>query len=121
MVRLKLWLTSFSEHTQPIPLGLTNWFGAFRKLPDTYVLNHESLDSYLWLRFLKLSVIICFVGCLITWPVLFPVNATGGGTQTQLDLLSFSNVINKKRYYAHTFIAWIFLSTHPTPKPYDTY
>ena len=44
-------------------------------------------------------------------PVLFPVNATGGGGQKQLDLISFSNVTNNKnRYYAHTFVAWIFFS-----------
>jgi calcium permeable stress-gated cation channel len=56
------------------------------------------------------------VGCSITWPVLFPVNATGGPTnppQEQLDILSFSNIdtsqsSGKNRLYAHTFIGWIF-------------
>jgi len=54
-------------------------------------------------------VVICFVGCIITWPILFPVNATGQGGQKQLNILSFSNIKNKQRYYAHTFVAWIFL------------
>jgi len=40
---------------------------------------------------------------------LFPVNATGGGGQQQLDILSFSNVSNVNRYYAHAIVAWIFL------------
>ena len=53
-----------------------------------------------------------FVGACITWPILFPVNATGGGGGKQLDVLSMSN-INKSgsgqyRYYAHTFCSWIF-------------
>jgi hypothetical protein len=57
--------------------------------------------------------VITFVGCLITWPVLFPVNATGGGGGSQLNILSFSNVdssssSNRNRFYAHTFIGWIF-------------
>jgi calcium permeable stress-gated cation channel len=34
-------------------------------------------------------VVICFVGCCITWPVLFPINATGGNNKHQLDLLTF--------------------------------
>lgn len=73
-------------------------------------MQHNSLDGYFLLRYLKIATLICFVGCLITWPVLFPVNATGGGGQKQLDLLSFSNISgNKSRYYAHTFIAWIFI------------
>ena len=88
-----------------------NWIGTFNKIPDSYVLNHHSLDGFLLLRYLKVSVAVCFVGCLITWPVLFPVNATGGGGSKQLDLISFSNVTNtKNRFYAHTFIAWIFFT-----------
>lgn len=44
-------------------------------------------------------------------PILFPVNATGSGGQSQLDVLSFSNINSKTeggRYYAHAFVAWIF-------------
>ncbi|KAL3420550.1 DUF221 domain-containing protein [Phlyctema vagabunda] len=98
------------EKTEKAPDGLLDWLSPFRNIHDTYVLQHQSLDGYLYLRFLKMITFICFAGCCITWPVLFPVNATGGAGQTQLDLLSFSNVANKKRYYAHTFVAWVFLS-----------
>lgn len=61
------------------------------------------------LRYLKISIVICFVGCCITWPILFPINATGHGGQTQLNLLGFGNVEDKNRYYAHTFVAWLFI------------
>ena len=57
-----------------------------------------------------MSIVICFVGCLFTWPILFPVNATGGGHQLQLNILSFSNVKDTNRYYAHVFVAWLFLA-----------
>lgn len=56
-----------------------------------------------------MSIVICLVGCLVTWPILFPVNATGGGGQTQLNILSFSNVKDKNRYLAHTFVAWVYI------------
>jgi hypothetical protein len=61
-----------------------------------------------------MTVVVMFVGACITWPVLFPVNITGGGTGKQLDKLSMSN-INKSgsgqyRYYAHAGCAWIFFS-----------
>ncbi|KAG9237312.1 hypothetical protein BJ875DRAFT_165028 [Amylocarpus encephaloides] len=100
------------EKTTQLPEGRFNWLKQFRAIPDEYVLSHQSLDGYLYLRFLKVLMIVCFVGCCITWPVLFPVNATGGGGQTQFDLLSFSNINDngKNRYYAHVFIAWIFFS-----------
>ncbi len=77
------------------------------------MLQHQSLDAYLYLRYMRMTVIITFVGCCITWPILFPVNITGGGGQTQLDLLSYSNIDNstpsgRNRYYAHLFTAWIY-------------
>lgn len=97
------------ERTPSLPNGLLNWFGAFSKVPDSFVLNHQSLDGFLLLRYLKVASATCLVGCCITWPVLFPVNATGKGGQKELDLLSFGNVVDKNRYYAHVFIAWIFL------------
>ena len=100
----------YRERTPNLPTGLFNWIGTFNKIPDSYVLDHQSLDGYLLLRYLKISVVICFVGCLVTWPVLFSVNATGGGNQKQLNVISFSNVKNSNRFYAHTFIAWIYFS-----------
>ena len=100
------------ERSPDLPNGMFNWIGTFNKIPDSYVLNHHTLDGFLLLRYLKISIAICFVGCLMTFPVLFPVNATGGGGLKQLDLISFGNVTkpNKNRFYAHTFVAWIFFS-----------
>jgi calcium permeable stress-gated cation channel len=90
---------------------LFNWIGEFWKIPDHYALQHQSLDAYLFLRFQRVITTIAFVGCCFLWPILFPVNATGGGGQQQLDILSYSNVdssTNKNRYYAHAFCAWAF-------------
>ena len=103
---------SRSEKSNKLPDSSFGWFKPFRNIRDEYVLNHQSLDGYLYLRFLKMITLICFVGCCVSWPVLFPVNATGDGGKKQLDLLSFSNIgkDQKNRYYAHVFIGWIFFS-----------
>jgi signal recognition particle receptor subunit alpha len=77
-------------------------------LSDEYVLNHHSLDAYLYMRFLKVLTLMAFVGAIITWPILFPVNATGGGGESGLDILSFSNIENDVRYFAHALVAWVF-------------
>ncbi|KAI1503937.1 hypothetical protein F5X99DRAFT_80589 [Biscogniauxia marginata] len=99
------------ERSPALPNGLFNWIGPFWRMPDTHPLQHQSLDAYLFLRFLRILITICFVGCCILWPVLFPINITGGGTAEQVDILSYSNV-NKdtqyNRYYAHALMAWIF-------------
>lgn len=77
---------------------------------DRFVLSQSSIDNFLWLRFFKMLCLMCMVGCFITWPILFPVNATGGGGQTGLDILSFSNTNPGPRYYAQAIIAWVFLA-----------
>ncbi|KAJ0115411.1 phosphate metabolism protein 7 [Diaporthe amygdali] len=100
-----------NERTPALPGGFLNWIVRFWKIPDSLALQTQSLDSYLYLRFIRMTVILCFVGCCITWPVLFPVNITGGGTSAQLDVLSYSNIDPKtqgNRYYAHTFVAWAY-------------
>ncbi|KAI5291752.1 hypothetical protein KEM52_000077 [Ascosphaera acerosa] len=89
--------------------GIFGWIISMAKLPDTYVLRHHSIDAYLLLRYLKIVATICFVGCLIIWPVLFPINATGGAGKTQLDILSLSNISNPNRYYAHAVMAYVFV------------
>ncbi|KAF2806685.1 DUF221-domain-containing protein [Mytilinidion resinicola] len=101
------------QKTPQAQTSLFGWIKDYRNTPDEIVLNADSLDGYLFLRFTKVVVVICFVGCCITWPVLFPVNITGGGGKKQLDKLSFSNVDVKThatRYYAHALVAVVFLS-----------
>ncbi|KAK4228816.1 hypothetical protein QBC38DRAFT_473985 [Podospora fimiseda] len=100
-----------SERSPPLPNGLFNWVGSFWKIPDVYALQHQSLDAYLYIRYLRMALVLCFVGCLITWPILFPVNATGGGNQAQLDILSYANIDQKNqknRYYAHALVMWVY-------------
>ncbi|KAK5991361.1 hypothetical protein PT974_09642 [Cladobotryum mycophilum] len=98
------------ERSPSIPSGWFNWFGAFWKIPDSHALTHQSLDAYLFIRFMRICFIICFVSLLITWPILFPVNATGGMGLKQLEILSYANIdIDKKKnyLYAHTFVGWV--------------
>lgn len=47
----------------------------------------------------------------MTWPILFPVNATGTAPDINgLDILSFSHIEPGPRYYAQVFVAWLFLA-----------
>lgn len=103
-------VTLHSERSPELPSGFVNWFGKFFSIADTHVLHHSSMDGYLFLRFLRVLCSICLTGVLITWPILLPIHATGGGGNTQFDLLSFSNVTKPNRYFAHALVACIFFS-----------
>lgn len=91
--------------------GLLGWKSEYQELKDEFVLGHSSIDNYLWLRFFKILTLMCFVGACITWPILFPVNATGSAPNINgLDILSFSHIQPGPRYYAQVFVSWLFLA-----------
>ncbi|KAH7030857.1 uncharacterized protein B0I36DRAFT_362663 [Microdochium trichocladiopsis] len=101
------------ERTPPLPSGFLNWIPSFWKTPDIHALQHQSLDAYLFLRFLKVLVAICFFGACLTWPILFPINITGGNNLEQLDILTYGNVdtstmSGKNRLFAHALVCWVF-------------
>jgi hypothetical protein len=77
-------------------------------VPDKFLLYHGSLDTYLYLRFLRTAIFICIVGCVITFPILIPINASGGGNSSQLDKISIGNVSDERKLYAHAIVACIF-------------
>lgn len=98
-----------SEKTpSPSHNGIFSWFPSFWSIPDDFVLKHHSLEAYLFLRFLKMIVFICTVGCCITWPILIPVNFMGGGSQSQLNRLAIGNIDEPRLYYAPCIIACSF-------------
>lgn len=72
------------------------------------MLNHSSLDGYLFLRFLRVLAVICVVGILLLWPILIPLHITGGAGNHALDAVTLGNVVNPKRLYAHTALAWVY-------------
>ncbi|EXL66028.1 hypothetical protein FOPG_17777 [Fusarium oxysporum f. sp. conglutinans race 2 54008] len=103
------------ERSPQLPDGFFSWIRAFWRLPDAYALRHQSLDSYLFIRFLRICCAICFVTLCVTWPILLPLNASGGNGKKQLDVFSYSNIniddsTKRNRLYVHCLVAWIVYS-----------
>lgn len=101
------------ERSPELPSGFLNWVGAAWKIPDTWALQHQSLDAYLFLRYLRMTVVIMFVGACITWPILFPIYITGGGPGGQLDMLAMGHIDKdakggKYRYFGTAGAAVLF-------------
>lgn len=96
----------------PEPLsGWWNWVSSMYHIPDSFVSQHHSMDAYLILRFLKLSTIVLLAGVCAIWPILLPVNVTGGNNNRQLDKFSISNIAarNYGRLYVHSFTACCYI------------
>ena len=96
--------------TPALPPGWFNWIIPFFKTPDTFVLNHGSLDGFFFLRFMKVLRNICIAGCILTFPILLPIHATGHADPTlkDLDLLTIGNVSDPTKMLAHVFVSWVF-------------
>ncbi|KAF8463896.1 phosphate metabolism protein [Kalaharituber pfeilii] len=90
--------------------GFLSWIGGIGRADDTAILQASGLDGYFFLRYLKKARMISVAGCLFVFPILFPINITGGGGQQGLDILSFSNCAKKERYWAHLFVGIFFFS-----------
>ncbi|KAL2145282.1 hypothetical protein VTI28DRAFT_7650 [Corynascus sepedonium] len=97
------------ENPSPaLPDGWFNWIRPFFAIKDDYIINNCSLDGYFFLRFLKMLSIICLAGVCVVWPVLLPLNGTGGSGLAELDSLTIGNIKHGKKFYAHVFVAWCF-------------
>ncbi|CAK7266604.1 hypothetical protein SEPCBS119000_002114 [Sporothrix epigloea] len=91
-----------------LPATWLTWAKDVWQIDDKFILNNTSLDGFLFLRYLRVLATICFAGCVIAWPVLLSVNATGGNELSQLDLLTIGDVASPVKFYAHVAIAWVF-------------
>ena len=83
------------------------------KTKPRVLLDKTGLDGYFALRYLRMLILVCVFGLLITWPILFPVNAVNGlgdiGGISGLDRLTISNLVNVNRYWAHVVISYVFV------------
>ncbi|CUM67563.1 uncharacterized protein PRCAT00005263001 [Priceomyces carsonii] len=90
------------------PRGIFGWLSNLLKKPERYLIQQVGVDGYFFLRLIFQFSMICFIGCFVTWPILFSVNASNSHRQQQLDRIAFGNVKDKWRYFAHVFVSWVF-------------
>lgn len=98
---------SEEERLESAPPGYFEWILYLLSKPHSYLLQHASIDGYFFLRYMGVVASLSFVACFILFPILLPVNATNGNNLDGFELLSFANVTNKNRFYAHVFLSWI--------------
>lgn len=93
---------------RPLKSGIFGWFFDLISRKESEILQDAGLDGYFFLRYLRMVMVICVVGLVFVCPLLIAVNATGGGGQYGFNQLSFENVNNKNRYFAHALTAYVF-------------
>ncbi|KTB00140.1 Phosphate metabolism protein 7 [Nakaseomyces glabratus] len=84
-----------------------SWLGFLLSRPHSFLIQHCSIDGYLFLRYIGIFAGLSFISCFILFPILLPVNITNGNHLEGFEVMSFANVRNKNRFYAHVFLSWI--------------
>ncbi|SCV01820.1 LANO_0F13696g1_1 [Lachancea nothofagi CBS 11611] len=101
-------LINDEKKPEPLPRGLWQWFVPLLKKSDNFIIQQAGLDGYFFIRYL--FIVACFfaVSALYVFPILLPINAANGVLKSGLDMLAYTNVDKKQRYYAHVLVGWIF-------------
>ncbi|QPG73804.1 hypothetical protein FOA43_001118 [Brettanomyces nanus] len=93
---------------EPQPKGAFSWLPFILKQPTPYTIEKVGVDGFFFLRYLQIFMIIGCLSGLILWPVLFAINATGGGSSNGFNVISYSHNTYKWRVFADLFCSWIF-------------
>lgn len=92
---------------EPLPLDPFRWVLILLTKPHSFIIQQCGLDGYFFLRYIFVMGLL-FAAGILTWTILLPVNAVHGRNGDGLDQLSISNVLHRRRYYAHAFVSWVF-------------
>lgn len=92
----------------PAPAGYFSWLSNIYRKGEDYIIQYTGVDGYFFLRFIALFVVITFVGCLVLWPILFPLSIANGYTKLSLRMFTFGNIRDKWRYFAHVFLSILY-------------
>lgn len=103
-------IASLEKNQRPpsVSSGVSAWITELWSRQQAFFLQFIGLDGYFFVRYIGIFALISLLGCLILLPILLPVNATNGKDYEGFELLSFANITNNNRYYAHVFLSWIF-------------
>ena len=94
--------------TEKQPKGAFSWFTMLIRQPTPYTIEKVGVDGYFFLRYLQMFVVVGLISGVFLWPILFAVDATGGGTSNGFDVISYSHNTHKWRTFAHLFCSWLF-------------
>ena len=109
---------SEKDRTKPPPQGFLSWILPVFKTPNAELLSKCGLDSYFFLRYLRMLLKIFLPAAFVILPILLPINTNyNGGSSIQgssiqgLDKLGWQNYdpAHTDRLWAHLILAVLFL------------
>lgn len=106
----RTYLPPQDKRAEELPPGRWRWILSVAFTSSRDIINKNGLDSYLFLRFLRLMIIIFGTFTVVTWSIILPVDAANINSQSDgLNKLSWGNIPNNetRRYAAHIVIVYL--------------
>ncbi|KAG8794462.1 hypothetical protein FRC12_024241 [Ceratobasidium sp. 428] len=96
------------KRQRPLGDGLFSWPVSIFKADHKDIQQHNGMDAYFFVRYLRMMVRVFLPIWLISWAVLLPVDSAGLNNKTGLDQFTFGNIPQDRqvRYAAHLVLAW---------------
>ncbi|GBB83502.1 hypothetical protein RclHR1_10200009 [Rhizophagus clarus] len=104
----RTYLVPERNRSEPLPPGLFAWVLPVLRIPDDEVIKRIGLDSYMFLRFMRMFMIIFSIFSVFGLPILLPVNFVNQGNNQGLEKFTIGNIRNPKRLWSHVILAWLF-------------
>ncbi|KAG8707764.1 hypothetical protein FRC08_000309 [Ceratobasidium sp. 394] len=97
------------KRQRPLGDGLLSWPLSIFKADHKDIQQHNGMDAYFFVRYLRMMVWIFLPIWLISWAVLLPVDSAGLNNKDGLDQFTFGNIPQDRqvRYAAHLLLAWL--------------
>ncbi|KAF9495804.1 DUF221-domain-containing protein [Pleurotus eryngii] len=107
----RTFLPPVDKRSQKLPSGPWRWVPAILHSPLEDIIHKNGLDAYMFLRYIRLLIIIFLIFTLLTFPIIIPLDAIGLDTgRTGLDRITWSNLAdsNKQiRFVGHIILAYL--------------
>ncbi|KAG9226508.1 hypothetical protein CCMSSC00406_0005825 [Pleurotus cornucopiae] len=107
----RTYLPPVDKRSQKLPSGPWRWVPAILHSPLEDIIHKNGLDAYMFLRYIRLLIIIFLIFTLLTFPIVIPLDAIGLDTgRTGLDRITWSNLADSDeqiRFVGHIILAYL--------------
>jgi hypothetical protein len=95
----------YSKRSPPFPTGVFAWIPALLRTKDEDMKIRMGLDRYMFLRLLRMGIVLFAIFTFFCIPILIPLNYIDGYGNAGINILTIGNVRYSARTWAHMWLA----------------
>ncbi|KAG2183385.1 hypothetical protein INT43_006391 [Umbelopsis isabellina] len=101
----RTYLVSEKRRSPDLPTGIFSWIPALLFTKDVDMRRRMGLDRYMFIRLLRMGIILFAICTLFCIPILIPLNVIDGIGSPGINIMTIGNVKYSGRTWAHAWLA----------------